>query len=254
MMSFLAACASKPPPPPPAQPELPPPVKQAEATPQHRSQLHTDLGTGYYERGQLDIALDELNEALKLDPNNFKAHNVTALVYSTLGEDAKAELAFARALALAPQDSEIRGNWGWYLCTHGRARESIAEFEQAIRNPLYKSPESALVNAAACSESIGETRNAETYYRRAVAIAPSNAGAAFGLSQLLYRQGRFQEAGDRMRNVLAQTNPAPQALYLGMCIERKLGDSASETAYATQLRNRYPNSAETKSLAIGKCE
>jgi Tfp pilus assembly protein PilF len=39
-----------------------------------------------------------------------------------------------------------------------------------------------------------------------------------------------------------------------MCVERKLRDAASETSYATQLRNRYPSSSEAKLAASGKCE
>src|ERR1051326_7664077 len=41
---------------------LPPPQP---ASPQVRAQLHTELGAGYYERGQMEVALDELNTAVK---------------------------------------------------------------------------------------------------------------------------------------------------------------------------------------------
>jgi Tfp pilus assembly protein PilF len=51
----------------------------------------------------------------------------------------------------------------------------------------------------------------------------------------------------------AQT-PPPQALYLGMCIERKQGDRQAELSYSSQLRNRYPDSAEAKALPGGTCE
>ena len=124
-------------------PEPLPPPKPQEVSPQRRAEIHTELGAGYYERGQMDIAIEELNEAVKLDPNNAKAYNIFGLVYTVLGEDAKAEQNFQRALALAPHDPDIRQNWGWYLCTHGRAKESIPEFDAAIRNPLYKTPEIA---------------------------------------------------------------------------------------------------------------
>ncbi len=53
---------------------------------------------------------------------------------------------------------------------------------------------------------------------------------------------------------MQQTNPPPEALYLGVCIERKLGDRQAELSYASQLRNRYPNSPETKASASGVCE
>jgi len=53
--------------------------------------------------------------------------------------------------------------------------------------------------------------------------------------------------------VMLQNSPPAEALYLGMCIERKLGDRQAEASYASQLRNRYPGAAETKAIP-GACE
>ena len=170
-----------------------------------------------------------------------------------LGESAKAEQSFQRALTLAPQDAEIRQNWGFYLCTHGRAKESIPEFEQAARNPLYKTPEIPLLNAGRCSVSIGDTAQAEAYFKRALAAAPGYEGAAFGIAQIAYKSGRYDEARRWMRQI-RPTNLPPDALYLGMCIEKKLGDRQAEASYVAQLRNRYPESTETLALAAGICE
>ena len=41
---------------------------------------------------------------------------------------------------------------------------------------------------------------------------------------------------------------------LGACVERKLGDSASEASYVSQLKNRYPDSAEARAIPPGACE
>ena len=248
----VAACASKDPTP-AAQPEPLPPVKPQEVSAQRRAELHTELAAGYYERGQMDIALNELDEAVKLEPNNARTYNIYGLVYTVLGENAKAEQNFRRALTLAPQDSEIRQNWGWYLCTHERVKESIPEFEQAFGNPLYKTPEIPLINAGRCSAMIGDVAAAEGYFRRALAVSPNNESASFGLALLAYRAARYDDARRWMR-ATRQANPPPEALYLGLCVERKLGDRQAETSYAAQLRNRYPDSAETRALATGTCE
>jgi type IV pilus assembly protein PilF len=53
---------------------------------------------------------------------------------------------------------------------------------------------------------------------------------------------------------MQQVAPPPEALFLGMCIERRLNDRPAELSYASQLRNRYPDSAETKAIAGGTCE
>ena len=253
--AILGACASAPTTSAPRQADPPPPaVKLQEVTPQDRAILHVDLGAGYYERGQMDVALEELNEAAKLDPNNARIYNIFGLVFTMLGENAKAEQNFQRALALAPQDSDLRHNWGWYLCSNGRPRESIAEFDLALRNPLYKTPEVALVNAGRCSVAFGDIAGAEVFFKRALGGAPNNTGANYGLALIAYRAGRLDEARGWARRLTQQPAPAPEVLYLGMCIEKKSGDRGAELSYVSQLRNRYPDSAETKAIATGACE
>lgn len=250
---LLAACATKEPVAPAREPDPPPPARPPEVSPQKRAELHTELAAGYYERGQMDIALQELDEAVKLDPANPKTYNIYGLVHAVLGENAKAEQNFARALSLAPQDSETRQNWGWYLCTHERVKESIPEFERAVANPLYKTPEIPLINAGRCSAMIGETAAAESYFLRALRVAPANEPATYGLALLAYKAGRYDDAR-RWMKAIRQTNLPPEALYLGLCVERRLGDRQAEASYTAQLRNRHPDSAETRALATGACE
>ena len=257
LAAIVGGCASPPPitsAAPTRPPDTLPPVKQTETSPRDRAAVHVELGAGYYERGQMDIALEELNEAAALDPINPRVYNIYGLVYALLGDNAKAEQNFQRALALAPQDSDIRHNWGWYLCSNDRPREAIPEFELALRNPLYRTPEIALVNAGRCSVAIGDLAGAESYFKRAQARTPNNAAAAYGLALLAYRAGRLEEARGWTRRLTQQAAPTPEVLYLGMCVERKAGDRGAEGSYVFQLRNRYPDSAEAKSAVSGACE
>jgi len=249
-----AGCASKS----PALPQSPPPdtspIRTQEATPQQRAAIRTELAAGYYERGQMDVALEELGAAKSLDPSYPKLYNIYGLVYAMLGDRAKAEESFRQAIALAPDDSDIRENWGAYLCATGRAREAMPEFEQVLRDPLYKSPEIALINAGKCSIALGQTKNADEFFRRALTASPGNATAAYNLALLAYRESRVGEARAWMRPVMQQAAPPPEALYLGMCIERKQGDREAERSYESQLRNRWPDSPEAKAIASGACE
>jgi len=253
--TLLAGCATRnaansTPPPQPA----PAPVKAQEATPQQRAQIRVDLAAGYYERGQMSVALDELAEAARLDPNNARVYNVYGLVYTVMGEKAKAEESFRKAVAMAPNDSDIRHNWGAFLCTTGREREGIPEFDKAISNPLYRTPEIALINAGKCSAQIREYAQADRYFRQALTVSPDNPVAAYNLALLAFRESRLDDARAWMRPVMQQAAPPPEALYLGMCIERKHGDRQAELSYTSQLRNRYPDSAEAKALPGGACE
>ena len=256
-LSLLAACGNPlvvgplvaaPSTTPPERPtrEAPPPQQMASAA--ERARLHTDLGSGYYERGQMDVAIGELNTAVKLDPNYAPAYNIFGLIYAVLGEDSKAEQNFERALQLAPNNPDIRHNWGWYLCQHKREREALTQFEAAISDPLYRTPEIALVNAGRCAQAIGDNAAAEGYFRRALSGQPNNVLASYGLAQLAYKQGRYDESRALMRRVIQTNNAPPEALRLGMCVERKLGDRQSEMSYTSQLRNRYPDAPETRAI------
>ena len=252
----LSGCASNKPSPttPPTPPPDTSPIKAQEATPQQRAVIRTELAAGYYERGQMDVALEELGAARALDPTYPKLYNIYGLVYAMLGEKDKAEENFRQAIALAPNDSDIHANWGAYLCATGRARDAMPEFEMVLRDPLYKTPEVALINAGKCSAALGESKNAEEYFRRALTASPGNPVAAYNLALLAYRESRFGEARAWMRPVMQQPVPPPASLYLGMCIERRQGDHEAERSYESQLRNRWPDSPETKALAGGACE
>jgi type IV pilus assembly protein PilF len=155
---------------------------------------------------------------------------------------------------MAPQDSDLRHNWGWYLCSNGRPRESIPEFERALANPLYRTPETALINAGRCSIAIGDLNGADNFFRRAQAAAPNNPQAIYGVALSSYKLGRPDEARTWIRRLTQQPPTPPEALYLAMCIEKKTGDRSAEQSYMSQLKNRYPDSAETKAIPTGTCE
>ena len=49
-------------------------------------------------------------------------------------------------------------------------------------------------------------------------------------------------------------SPTPEALWLGVRLERKLGNKAGEGSYASQLRSRYPTSREYQLFLKGNFE
>src|ERR1700693_5275617 len=104
VLAMLVGCNTTPKAPEP-QPRVTPPPQQP-ANPVDRARMHTDLAGGYYERAQMDIAIEELNVAVATDPGYAPAYNLYGLVYAVLGDDRKAEQSFERALALASHDSD----------------------------------------------------------------------------------------------------------------------------------------------------
>ena len=225
-----------------------------DSTAQSRARIHTELSAGYYARGQYDVALEELNVALKEDPGYAPAYGMLGLVYGELREDAQAERNFQRAIELNQQDPEVRNNYGWFLCQRGREPQALVQFELAIKNPFYRTPDMALVNAGRCAAKLGDSKGADAYFQRALAVSPTNPAAQYFLADSAYRAGDLPLARTRMRGIMASVVPSPEVLLLAVCIERKLGNTPDEASYAFQLRQRYPNAKEVKLIESGGCQ
>lgn len=217
-----------------------------------RAQVHTDLAANYYLRAQYAVALQELAEALKADAGYAPAYNMLGLVHAELREDQRAEENFRSAIERSPQFSDAHNNFGLFLCQRKRMKEAFEHFEAALANPLYSSPEKALTNAGACSLEQGDLAAAEMYYLRATKRAPNHASAQLGMAEVHYRQGRWLAARALLRQLTEQGEVSPQALWLGVRVERRMGDRESEANYGTQLRRRYPESMQTQWLITGQ--
>lgn len=219
-----------------------------------RARAFTDLANAYYERGQYKVALDELRKAITADNRYGPAFNVYGLIYMELAEDKLAEDNFRRAIELDRSDSEARNNLGWFLCTRGRYDEGLEQFALALRNPLYAHPEQAMANAGLCAERKGDLALAEANLQKSLKLQPNNASTIVKLAGLRFRQGQLLEA-QRLLARHAELAPATaESLWLGVRLERKLGDRAQEAAYGQQLRKHFPDSEEARRLLAGQYE
>lgn len=252
----LAGCGSsapkrEEPPPQPAQNNPQP----TPATPTERARVHTELGASYYQIGQLGVALDELNQALEADPKYVPAHNSLGLVYMGLRQDDKARQSFERALKLNANDSDANNNFGLFLCDRKFEKESVAYFLAALRNPLYKSPWEAYINAGVCIRRAGDEKAAEQYFQKALQLQPSDPRALINLAQLYYQQSDLEKSSAALsRYMQVVQNPDATALWLGVRMERLLGDRNAMASYSSQLRSRFPSAPETRALNEGRFE
>ncbi|MDA8327467.1 MAG: type IV pilus biogenesis/stability protein PilW [Betaproteobacteria bacterium] len=222
-----------------------------ESTAQTRARIHTELGAGYYSRGQYKVALDELQQALNADSSDAQAYGILGLVYMALHEDQPAEKNFQRALDLSPNQPEIHNNYGWYLCSRHQYDEAIKQFNIAIANPLYTSPQSALTNAGLCSVQAGQIEQGQAYLEKSLNLNGDQPPAQTELAQLYYQEGRYTEASSLISTLIDKQADA-KLLWLGLRIARKTGDHNAESSDDLLLRNQFPNAPETKLLLQGK--
>ncbi|HYD57304.1 MAG TPA: type IV pilus biogenesis/stability protein PilW [Burkholderiales bacterium] len=216
-----------------------------------RAKLHTELAALYYSRGNMGVALDELRIAVAADAAYAPAHGMFGVVYQELKESALAEQSFERALRLAPMDPDINHNFGLFLCQNRREQDSIKYFLNAVRNPLYATPWRSYAAAGQCTMRTNDLKQAEDYFQRALKLDPDDPASMLQMGQIRYKQGNLEEARRYVSRFNKLVNPTAESLWLGLRIERKLGQRAAEGGYATQLRRRFPTSAEYRALQRG---
>lgn len=219
-----------------------------------RAKVHTELGALYLQNGNLAVALEELSIAIAIDPEYAKAYGARGVAGFHAHEIPFADQDFRRALSLDANDPEINNNYGWFLCQVGREKEAIAYFQRAIKNPLYETPERAYLNAGACYAKLGDLAVAEDYIQHSLHIVPNNAQALLELVGINYRRGHLAEAKQQLASLLRRTEPSAEALWLGVRIERRLGDRVAEAKYGSQLRRKFPLSPEAQELLKGNFE
>lgn len=237
--------------------EPPPPEAMRSATPKDvhtRAKLRTELAALYFQGGDYIVALEELTLALSVNPDYAPAYSLRGLVLYYIKEFASAERDFKRALSLDEKNPEINNNYGWFLCQTGKVKESIDYFQRAIKNPLYRTPEIAWLNAGSCYIKINELDAAEDALRRILRFTPDNPQALYNLAQVAYKRGNFEAAKVHLMSVVKQTDPSAEVLWLMVRIDRRMGDRVSESSFATQLRRKFPDSPEYQELLKGNFE
>lgn len=230
-------------------------VESAPASPAYRAQVHTELGAAYFARGQMGIALQELNEAISADSSYAPAYNVLGLVYMQLRENDQAHRNFERAVSLAPANSDVQNNFGWFLCQNGQPKEAIDHFMIALKNPLYATPEKPNLNAGICSLKLNQEAAAEGYFHQALRLQPRLAPALYYLAEIAYKRSDYEKGLTYIgRYMQLVTEPSAENLWLAVRLAHKGGDRNGEAQYSFMLRNRYPDSKEVQMLREGRYE
>ena len=207
--------------------------------------FNLQLGVTYMRQGQLEVALEKLERSVRQDPDRADTHTALAVLYTRLGQTDKAGSQYRQSLRLEPDNSSTLNNYGAFLCRQGDHDDAMKNFEKAVKNPLYRTPAAAYTNAGVCAYDSGNTGRAETYYRLALTADPRFTGALLQLANLSFEEKIYLRARAFMDRYMASATAAtPDALWLGLRVEKALGDKAAAGAYSTQLLKDFPDSVE----------
>ena len=243
-VSVLAGCAANPRSTSVGAPALDQATDSDETEVRKRARLRLELAMGYFEQGQTRVALDEVKQSLQQDPNYADAFNLRGLIYMRLNDFRLAEDSFRQALSLAPHDGNTLHNYGWLMCQQGKYTEATAQFARALAAPNYLNAAKTALTQGTCEIRAGQFTQAEASLQRAYTLDPGNPIAAYNLSNLLFKRADYSRAQFHIRRVNNSEFANAETLWLGIKVERAMGNTDAMRQLAEQLNKRFSQSRE----------
>lgn len=265
----LAGCAAVPLPPQPQPPSLglsgaapPGTYARADATVdlktdsdesqlQKRAKIRLELAVGYFSAGQTTIALDEVKQALAIDPQLAQAHSLRGSIYLKLNELVLAEESYKRALQLEPRSGAFMHNYGVLLCQTGRLPKASRWFNGALQDKNYQDRARTWLLMGTCQARAGEWAQAQASLMQAYALDSMDPTIQTQLSSVLFQAGNYPQARFYMDRLNQSAQSTAASLWLGIRIEKKMGNSEALIVLSRILRNKFAQSREYSQLQKG---
>jgi len=181
-------------------------IDEAEKDCRRAAELNAELPAVYVMlarvhngRGQSNLALQEIQQALRLEPLNPDAWLEQASVYASMGQVERAESTYKKATVLRPQDWNGHYELGVFYYRQRRYSDAAAQFDLV----LASTPDNAMAHATlgGMMQLLGKDADAESHLRQSIDLQPGYA-AYTNLGALYYRQRRWAESVEMTRKAL----------------------------------------------------
>lgn len=223
-------------------------IERADKKQLNIADTNVRLGLGYLRQGRAEDALKKFKKALEVMPDYPEAHSSIALVYEQLEESEKAEKHYLRALEISPKDGSVHNNYAVFLCHSGRPVEAEPYFLAAIKSRNYRTPAQALENLGVCALQIPDQKKAEAYLRKALQVNPRLPMALLKMARISVNKKRAMSGRAYLTRFQEVATLNAEGLWLGIQVEKELGDLVRVREYENKLHRHFPDSQELQLL------
>lgn len=109
-------------------------IQSAQETENNLSSLFFNRGNAYRHQGDLDHAIQDYDQAARLNPGSARAFDNRGLAYTLKGNYDRAIADFDQALLLNPGNSRARDNRAAAYLRKGDLDRAMSDYEQALRS------------------------------------------------------------------------------------------------------------------------
>ena len=214
---------------------------------------HCNLGQARRELNQLDEAIGSLRRALALKPDYLTAAINLGSAHFAAKDYAAALAAFESALKLAPDDALAKAYRADALRELGQIRSAVRAYEDALQS----APDlpHAVGNLGLTLLGTGQPERALELARRAVELEPLAGKAWMNLGTVLRVLGRLAEAMEAYAQASARTPESAELCTLIGGVWQEMDDLVQAEAWYEKALEREPERLETRcALASTICD
>jgi Flp pilus assembly protein TadD len=174
---------------------------------------HLNLGVVLLQKGSVDDAIAEFQNALQIKPLVAEAHHALAAALLQKGKVDEAIVQFQTALQIKPGFAEAHHALGKVLLQEGRVDEAIPHLQKALQ--INPDNAEACVNLGNALMQKGRVDEAIAHFQKAAQISPDYAQAHNNLGNALMQEGRVDEAIAHFQKAL-QISPGYAKAYINL--------------------------------------
>ena len=200
----------------------------------HYTDAFNNRGVAYKNKGQYDRAIQDYDQAIKLNPNFVFAFSNRGVAYGKKGQYDRAIEDYDQAIKLNPNYAESFNNRGIAYTDKGQYDRAIQDFDQAIKlNPNYAL---AFYNRGIAYGKKGQYDRAIQDYDQAIKLNPNDADAIKQRADAIAKQAD---------NLKSRMNPDPRTLAEKSQAAGDASNGASTSGWSWPWRWVWSSAAST---------
>ncbi len=156
------------------------------------AQRHYESALDFFEQGQYDKALQQIDKAIKNSPNNPDFYSTKGVFLHRMNDITHAIEAYQSAIRVAPDHTFSHYNLGLIYMKLNKVVQAIQEWEAVIH--VKPRDTDAIFNVAVALSHLGKSKQAIPFYRKVIEIEPGHVQALQNLGVIYRDEGDFGKA------------------------------------------------------------